>query len=57
MLYKQLLKPVWVLESSYDPASENNIEVIQRFQNKMLWNIVNTTCYVRNSDLDRVLGV
>jgi uncharacterized protein YeeX (DUF496 family) len=38
-------------------VSDFNIEVIQRYQNKLLKCIVNATRYVRNSDLHRDLGI
>jgi hypothetical protein len=38
-------------------ASESNIQVIQRYQNKVLKYIVNAPWYVRNSDLHRDLGI
>jgi uncharacterized protein YeeX (DUF496 family) len=38
-------------------ASESNIQVIQRYQKKVLKCIVNATWYVRNSDLHRDLGI
>jgi hypothetical protein len=38
-------------------ASESNIQVIQRYENKVLKCIVNAPWYVRNSDLHRDLGI
>ncbi len=38
-------------------TKDSNIQVIQRFQNKVLRNIVNAPWYVRNSDLHRELGI
>jgi uncharacterized protein YeeX (DUF496 family) len=35
----------------------SNIQVIQRYQNKVLKYIVNAPWYVRNSDLHRDLGI
>jgi uncharacterized protein YeeX (DUF496 family) len=43
--------------SSGGCASESNIQVIQRYQNKVLKCIVNAPWYVRNSDLHRDLGI
>jgi hypothetical protein len=34
-----------------------NINIIQKFQNKVLRGIVDTPCYVRNSDLHRDLNI
>ena len=56
--YKQVLKPVWTYGIQlWGCASASNIEIIQRFQNKVLRNIVNAPWYIRNSDLHRDLGV
>jgi hypothetical protein len=38
-------------------ASDSNIQVIQRYQNKVLKCIVNAPWYFRNSDLHRELGI
>ena len=38
-------------------AKQSNIHIIQRFQNKVLWNTVDAPCYIRNSDLHRDLEV
>ena len=35
----------------------SNVDIIQRFQNKVLRNIVNAPWYIRNSDLHRDLEV
>jgi hypothetical protein len=58
ILYKQVIRPVWKLISSFGGcASDSHIEVIQRYHNKLLKCIVNTPCYVRNNDLHRDLGI
>ena len=57
-LYKQILRPVWSYGIQlWGCASESNIQVIQRYQNKVLKCIVNAPWYVRNSDLHRDLGI
>jgi uncharacterized protein YeeX (DUF496 family) len=38
-------------------ASDSNIQMIQRYQNKVLKCIVNAPWYVRNSGLHRDLGI
>jgi uncharacterized protein YeeX (DUF496 family) len=38
-------------------ASDSNIQVIQRYQNKVIKCIVNAPLYVRNSDIHRDLGI
>jgi hypothetical protein len=57
-LYKQVICPVWSYGIQlWGCASESNIQVIQRYQNKVLKCIVNAPWYVRNSDLHRDLGI
>jgi uncharacterized protein YeeX (DUF496 family) len=57
-LYKQVIRPAWIYGIHlWGYASESNIQVIQRFQNKVLKCIVNTSWYFRNSDLHRDLGI
>jgi hypothetical protein len=57
ILYKQVIRPVCSYGIQiWGCASESNIQVIQRYQNKMLKCIVNAPWYVRNSDLHRDLG-
>jgi hypothetical protein len=57
-LYKQVIRPVWSYGIQlWGCASESNIQVIQRYQNKVLKCIVNAPWYVRNSDLHRDLGI
>jgi hypothetical protein len=58
ILYKQVLLPVWSYGIQlWDCASDSNIQVIQRFQNKVLKCIVQAPWYIRNSDLHRDLGI
>lgn len=58
LLYNQILKPVWNYGAQlWGCASQTNIAVIQRFQNKVLRSIVNAPWYIRNSDLHRDLGI
>jgi uncharacterized protein YeeX (DUF496 family) len=57
-LYKQVIRPVWSYGIQlWGCASEFNIQVIQRYQNKVLKCIVNAPWYFRNSDLHRDLGI
>jgi hypothetical protein len=57
-LYKQVTCPVWSYVIHFGGcASDSNIEVISRYQNKVLKCIVNAPWYVRNSDLHRDLGI
>jgi uncharacterized protein YeeX (DUF496 family) len=57
-LYKQVIRPVWSYGIRlWGCTSESNIQVIQRYQNKLQKCIFNTPWYVRNSDLHRDLGI
>jgi hypothetical protein len=58
ILYKQVIHPVWShVIQLWGCASDSNIQVIQRYQNKVLKCIVNAPWYVQNSDLHRDLGI
>jgi hypothetical protein len=60
ILYKQVLRPVWSYGIQlWGCASDSNIQVIQRFQNKVLKCIFQASCYtyIRNSDLHQDLGI
>ena len=58
LIYKQVLKPVWTYGIQlWGCASETNIAIIQRFQNKALRTIANAPWYVRNDDLHRDLQI
>jgi hypothetical protein len=54
----EILKHVWTCGIQlWGCAKQSNIDIIQRFQNKVLWNIVNASWYIRNNDLHRDLEV
>ena len=56
LLYKQILRPVWTYGiQMWGCIKQSNIDIIQRFQNKVLRNIVNAPWYIRKSDLHRNL--
>lgn len=56
ILYKQMLKPVWLYGIQlWGCASQSNIGIVQRFQNKVLRNVVNAPREIRNIDLHRDL--
>lgn len=56
LLYKQLLKPVWTYGIQlWGCTKPSNVQIIQRFQNKVLRNIVDAPWYIRNADLHRDL--
>jgi hypothetical protein len=58
ILYKQVIRPVWSYGIQlWGCASDSNIQVIQRYQNKVLKCIVNAPWYVRNSDLHHDLRI
>lgn len=58
LLYKQVIKPIWTYGIQlWGCTKKSNIQIIQRFQNKVLRNIVNAPFYIRNDDLHRDLGV
>jgi hypothetical protein len=46
------LKPVWTYGTGlWGCTKQNNTDIIQRFQNKVLRNIVDAPWYIRNADL------
>ena len=52
MLYKQILKPLWTYGIQlWGRTKQSNINIIQRFQNEVLENIVDAPWYTRNADL------
>jgi uncharacterized protein YeeX (DUF496 family) len=58
ILYKLVIRPVWSYGIQlWGCASDSNIQVIQRYQNKVLQCIANAPWYFRNSDLYRDLGI
>ena len=55
-IYKQVLKPVWTYGiQQWGCFKQSNRDIIQRFQNKVLRNIVNAPWYVRNGNIPRDL--
>jgi hypothetical protein len=58
ILYEQIIRRVWsYVIQLWGGASDSNIQVIQRYQNKVLKCIVNAPWYVRNSVLHRDLEI
>jgi len=58
VLYSQMPKPIWTYGIQlWGCAAQSTIAVIQRFQNKVLGDIVNAPWHVRNVDLHRDLNV
>lgn len=58
LLYKQILRPIWSYGSQlWGCTKQNNLKIIETFQNKVLRNIVNAPWYSRNDDIHRDLNV
>lgn len=58
LVYKAILKPIWTYGIQlWGTASHSNIEIIQRFQNKMLRMVTNAPWYVTNEQLHHDLEV
>jgi hypothetical protein len=55
-MYKQILNPVWTYGTQqWGCTRQSNTDIIQRFQNKVLRNMVDAPWYIRNADLHRDL--
>lgn len=58
LLYKQVLMPIWTYGIQlWGCTKQSNIQMIQRFQNKVLRCIVNAPWYIRNDNLHRDLAM
>jgi hypothetical protein len=58
IFYKQILKPVWTYGIQlWGCTKQSNIDITQRFQNKVLRNIVKAPWHIINNDLHRELEV
>jgi hypothetical protein len=56
MLYKQILNPVLTYAIQLrGRTKQSNIDIIQRFKNKVLRNIVDAPWYIRNTEIHREL--
>lgn len=54
LLYKTMLRPVWTYGIQlWGSTADSNIEIIQRFQNKIMRTIVNAPWYVPNRVIQR----
>ena len=52
LIYRTILKPIWTYGIQlWGSAAESNIEIIQRFQNKVLRAIVDAPGWVPNSKI------
>ena len=47
MIYETILKPIW----TYGISSNSNIEILQKYQNKVLGALVNAPWYIPNKVL------
>lgn len=58
MIYNQIIKPIWLYGIQlWGCTKQTNIRIIQRFQNKVLRNMVNAPWYIRSQDIHRDLGI
>lgn len=58
LLYKTILKPIWTYGIQlWGTASSSNLEILQRFQNKVMRMICNAPYYVPNFIIERDLEV
>jgi len=52
MVYEQILKPVWTYDMQlWGCTKQSNTDIIQRFQNKVLRNIIDALWDIKNGDL------
>jgi hypothetical protein len=57
ILYKAILKPIWTYgKQLWGTVSTSNIEILERFQSKVLHMIVDAPWYVHNSLIRRDLS-
>lgn len=58
ILYKAILKPVWTYGIElWGTASNSNVEILQRYQNKTLRLLVNAPWFVKNENIRKDLNV
>lgn len=58
LLYKTIIKPIWTYGIQlWGTACNSNIEILQRFQSKVLRNIVNAPWYVPNTVIQSDLKI
>jgi hypothetical protein len=58
MLYKQILKPAWTCGiQPWGCTKQINTDIIQRFPNKVLRDIVDAPWYIRNAELHRDIQI
>jgi len=58
LVYKGILKPIWTYGVQlWGTVSDSNPEILERFQSKVLWIIMDTPWYVPNAVIKRDLQV
>lgn len=58
LIYKCILKPIWTYGIQlWGTASNSNLEILQRFQSKILRKVTNAPHYITNNQLHRELNV
>lgn len=58
LIYKAVLKPVWAYGIElWGSAKNSNLEILQRFQNKVLRNISNAPWFIKNTELHEHLKI
>jgi hypothetical protein len=58
LIYKVILKPIWTYGIQlWGTTSNSNIEILERFQSKVLWLIVDAPWYVSNSVIRKDLQI
>jgi hypothetical protein len=58
LIYKAILKPIWTYGIQlWGTTSNSNIEILERFQSKVLRLIVNAPWYLPNSVIRKVHGI
>lgn len=58
LIYKSIIKPTWTYGIQlWGTASNSNIEIIERFQNKTLRTIINAPWFIPNSLIRKEIGI
>jgi len=58
LLYKSILKPIWTYGLQlWGSAAKSNIEILQRFQSKMLRIIINAPWFMTNEEIHKDLDI
>ncbi|CAK1547668.1 unnamed protein product [Leptosia nina] len=58
VIYKSILKPIWTYGIQlWGSASHSNIEILQRFQNKVLKALSNAPWFTRNTEVHQYLEI